>query len=110
MKNRSNTDTQSLCEFTLSIRIDPIAIDPIHFKISFDTIYVIIGKLSSHSSTGFEPSYYFGLLAYTVPQNQASKSLYLSFKPIRIESTYNQLSADTSFVIIGLLYHVHCGL
>ena len=45
MKNRSNTDTRSLCEFTLSVRIDPIAIDPIHFKLSFDTIYVIIGML-----------------------------------------------------------------
>ena len=97
MKNRSNTHTY------LSDR----AIDPIYVKLSFDTIYVIIGMLSS--SIGFESLHYFGLRVCTVPQNQASKSILLSFKPIWIESIYNQLSADTLFVIFGPLYHVHRG-
>ena len=104
MKNRSNTHTYLLDHInhsvnSLSLRIDLITIDSIYVKLSFDTSYVLIGKLS-HSSFRFESSYYFGLLVCTLPQNQASKLILLSFKRIRIKSIYNQLSADTSFVII----------
>ena len=40
---------------SLSLHIDPIAIDSLHFKLSFDTSYVVIGKLYHFHRSGSNP-------------------------------------------------------
>jgi len=96
---------RSLYEFTLSLslRIYPIAIDSIYLSFLSIPRISIPRKLYHLHQSGSNPRIIWAYGPVQVPQKEASQLILLSLKYIRIESIYNQLSADTLFVIFRLL-------